>query len=206
MVFRKHLALRKNKFLIGHRWLPHFSEHTGQAECIRVQSKTPIKFNRSKKPSNRNIPRKEWSGEIHKHFWLRNFWRKKEKINKRFTGKSWKQFTFEPCYTCEKTSQLSYKSRVLHSILVVRACGGIFERGGSRNSHYFAYLHTFVDKKYVIGDGYYTCVPIRMLFQKGYNSATLIWDEKIYISSQDVTLNFQQVDFYLSSFLSRRGY
>jgi len=66
-----------------------------------------------------------------------------EKINKRFTGESWKQFEFEPCYTCEKTSQLSYKSRVLHSIMVVRACGGISERGGSRNSHYFAYsVHT----------------------------------------------------------------
>ena len=55
VVFRKHLALRKNKFLIGHRWLPHFSEHTGQAECVRVQSKTPIKLNRSKKPSNRIV-------------------------------------------------------------------------------------------------------------------------------------------------------
>ena len=50
--------------------------------------------------------------------------------------------------------------------LVVRACRGIFERGGSRNSHDFAYLPTFVDKKYVIGDGYYTSVPIRILFQK----------------------------------------
>ena len=58
-------------------------------------------------------------------------------------------------------------------------------------------------------------------FKKGYSSATLIWDEKIYTSSQGVTLNFQQViytssqgvtlnfqqvDFYLSSLLSRRGY
>ena len=121
------MALKRNYFLIGHRWLPYFSEHTGQAECVRVQSKTPIKLNRSKKPSNRNIPTKEWSGEnIHKHFWLRKFWRK---TNKRFTGESWKQFEFEPCYTCEKTSQLSYKSRVLHSIMVVRACGGIYERG-----------------------------------------------------------------------------
>ena len=74
------------------------------------------------------------------------FW----KIIKRFTGESLKQVEFEPCYTCEKTSQLSYKSRVLHSIMVVRACGGISERGGSRNSHYFAYLHTIVDKIYVI--------------------------------------------------------
>ena len=32
---------------------------------------------------------------------------KKEKINKRFTGESWKQFEFKPRYTCEKTSQLS---------------------------------------------------------------------------------------------------
>ena len=39
----------------------------------------------------------------------------------------------------------------------------------SRNSHYFAYLHTFVVKKYVIGDGYYTCVPVRILFQKTPN-------------------------------------
>ena len=128
MVFRKHLALRKNNFLIGHRWLPYFSEHTGQAECVRVQSKTPIKLNRSKKPSNRTIPRKEWSWEnIQKHFWLRNFWRK---INKRFTGESWKQFEFEPCYTCEKTSQLSYKSRVLHSIWLC-ALAGVYTRGGA---------------------------------------------------------------------------
>ena len=68
--------------------------------------------------------------------------------------------------TCEKTSQLSYKSRVLHSIMVVHACGGISERGGSRNSHYFAYLHTIVDTINVIGDGYYTCVPVRILFLK----------------------------------------
>ena len=108
-----------------------------------------------------------------------------EKKNKRLTGESWKQFKFEPCNTCDKTSQLSYKSRVLHSILVVRACGGISERGGSRNSHYFAYLYTFVDKKYVIGDGYYTCVPVRILFRKGYPSATLIWDVKVYLKSKE---------------------
>ena len=53
-----------------------------------------------------------------------------EKINKRFTGESWKQFEFEPFYTCEKTSQLAYKSRVLHSIMVVRACG-VYSRGGA---------------------------------------------------------------------------
>ena len=47
--------------------------------------------------------------------------------------------------TCEKTSQLSYKSRVLHSIMVVRACG-VYSRGGSRNSHYFAYFCTYIHK------------------------------------------------------------
>ena len=51
-----------------------------------------------------------------------------EKINKRFTGESWKQFEFEPCYTCEKTSQLSYESRVLHSIMVVHAYE-VYSRG-----------------------------------------------------------------------------
>ena len=125
----------EESFFIGHIWLPYFSEHTGQAQCVRVQSKTPIKINTFDSGNS------------------------EEKINNRFTGESWKQFKFEPCYTCEKTSQLSYKSRVLHSIMVVHACGGISERGVSRNFHYVAY---FVDKIYVIGDGYYTCVPIRI--------------------------------------------
>ena len=62
--------------------------------------------------------------------------------------------SLNPVNTCEKTSQLSYKSRVLHSIMVVCACGGMFERGRSHNSHYFAYLHKFFDNIYVIGDGY----------------------------------------------------
>ena len=57
-------GLKRNYFLIGHRWLPYFSEHTGHIECIRVQSKSPIKTNRSKKPSNRVILRKGWRGEI----------------------------------------------------------------------------------------------------------------------------------------------
>ena len=54
----------------------------------------------------------------------------KKKINKRCTGKSWKQYEFEPCYTCEKTSQLSYKSRVLHSIWLC-ALAGVNTRGGA---------------------------------------------------------------------------
>ena len=52
-----------------------------------------------------------------------------EKIIKRLIGESWKQFKFEPYYTCEQTSQLSYKSRVPHSVMVVHACG-VYSRGG----------------------------------------------------------------------------
>ena len=48
--------------MIGHTWLPYFSEHTGQAEYVRGQSKIPIKFNRSKKPTKQNYSeeRVEW--------------------------------------------------------------------------------------------------------------------------------------------------
>ena len=122
---------------------PFFRAH-GQAECVRVQSKTPIKLNRSKKPSNRIVRGK--SGTEKKTSTTTFVLGNSGKIIKRLTGESWKQFEFEPFYTCEKTSQLSYKSKVLHSIMVVRACGGISERGGSRNSHYFAYFCTYVDK------------------------------------------------------------
>ena len=83
--FPETYGFEEELFLIGHRWLPYFSEHTGQAECVRVQSKTPIKLNRSKKSSLRTIPRKEWSRKnIHKHFWLRKLWRKnKQKVYRR---------------------------------------------------------------------------------------------------------------------------
>ena len=127
--FPKTYGLKRNRFLIGHTWLTYFSEHTGQAEYVRVQSKSPIKLNRSKKPSTRTIPRKEWCGKTSTNIFDRGNSGKKEKIIKRLTGESWKQFEFEPCYTCDNTSQFSYKSRVLHSIMVVRTCGGIFERG-----------------------------------------------------------------------------
>ena len=67
--FPETYGLEEELFLIGYTWLPYFTKHTGQAKCVRVQSKSPIKLNRSKKPSTRTIPRKEWRGKnIHKHF------------------------------------------------------------------------------------------------------------------------------------------
>ena len=143
---------------------PIFLSTRGKPNAIHVQSKTPIKLNRSKKPSHRTIPRKEWSGKTSTNTF--NSGNSEEKINKRFTGKSWKQFEFKTCYTCEKASQLFYKSRVLHSIMVVRACG-VYSRGGGLPQFSLFCLFLYICRqKYVIGDGYYTCVPIRILFQK----------------------------------------
>ena len=88
------------------------------------------------------------------------------KNKQRFTGESWKQLTFELCYTCEKTSQLSYKSRVLHSIWLC-ALAGVYTRGGAPAILTICLFLYICRQKYVIGDGYYTCVPIRILFQKG---------------------------------------
>ena len=161
MGFQITYGFEEELFLIGRRWLSYFSEHTGQTEYIRVQSKTPIKLNRNKKPSNRIIQKKK-SGAEKTSTNTFGSGISEEKINKRFTGESWNQFEFEPCYNCEKTSQLSYKSRVLHSIMVVRACGGIFERGGSRNSHYFAYFYTYVDKNMLLE------MDITLVFLSGF--------------------------------------
>ena len=102
--FPKNMALKRNYFLIGHRWLTYFSEHTGLAECVCVQSKSPIKVNRSKKPSTRTISRKEWQGKTSTKIFDLGI--SGEKIIKRLIGESLKQFEFEPYYTCERTSQL----------------------------------------------------------------------------------------------------
>ena len=51
-----------------------------------------------------------------------------EKIIKRLTGESWKQFEFEPCYTCEKTSQLS-SSPGCYTPLWLCALAGVYSRG-----------------------------------------------------------------------------
>ena len=125
MVFRKHLALRKNKFWLVTDGCPIFPSTMGKPNAYVYNPKL-----QSNKTEAKNLQTELFRGKsgenIHKYFWLRKFW---WKINKRFTGKSWKQFKFEPCYTCEETSQLSYKSRVLHSIMVVRACR-VYSRGG----------------------------------------------------------------------------
>ena len=48
--------------------------------------------------------------------------------------------------TCEKTSQLSWKSRVIHSIMLCVCLQGHIQEGG-RSSLFFAYLCTYFDKK-----------------------------------------------------------
>ena len=48
--------------------------------------------------------------------------------------------------TCEKTSQLSWKSRVIHSIMLCVCLQGHIQEGG-RSSLFFAYLCTYLTKK-----------------------------------------------------------
>ena len=91
-----------------------------------IQNSNQMKQKQKTFKQNYSEERAEWRNHPQTHLTQEIL----KKNNKRFTGESWKQFEFEPCYTCEKTSQLSYKSRVLHSIMVVRACG-VYSRGGA---------------------------------------------------------------------------
>ena len=153
--------------MIGHRCLPQFSEHTGQAECVRVQSKSPIKFKQKQKNFHQNYSEERVAWKKHPQTFLteESLEKIQEKTFKRLRGESWKQFEFEPCYTCEKTSQLSYKSRVLHSIGCVRLRGYIREGGLPQFSLFCLFL--YICRQKICNYGYYTCVPIRKnLFRK----------------------------------------
>ena len=105
------------------------ADGASQMRTCTIQNSNQIK--QKQKTFNQNYfeERVAWK-KSPQTFLTQELLKKKEKINKRFTGKSWKQFTFEPCYTCEKTSQLSYKSRVLHSIWLC-VLAGIYTRGGA---------------------------------------------------------------------------
>ena len=130
------MGLKREQYFIGHTWSPYFSETRGRPyayECYQIlQSKNM----ECKKPStcNRNCSEERVSRNPHKHFWLwGNFWLKisQEKIlQEGSTAVSLRNWAYSLLYNRENTSQLSHKSRVLHTSRVC-APAGVYKRVGA---------------------------------------------------------------------------
>ena len=108
-----------------------------KATCMRTSvSNPPIKITKSKIPSTKIVLKKQCREKTipHKHFWLWDTL--EENIAEGWTVVSLRNWAYSLLYNCENTSQLSHKSRVLHTL---NMCAyGVYKRGGARSSHYFA--------------------------------------------------------------------
>ena len=156
--------------MIGHRWHPYFSEHTGIAECVRVSKN----LQSNSQQQNNLRPELFWgmSGVDLKITTIRDSGISGYK-SERFTGKT-RFFLGWTCYTCENTSLFSRKSRVLHTFEVCAPTGVYKRKGGPRSSHYFAFSK-ILSTIYVYGDGNTTCVHTRIFIKK----VSTIFDLKI---------------------------